>query len=87
MPLLYINVPEANRADLVAALKQLNPSDAEVVEETDQPGSPGLRFDDMVDPTRAAHRVGDILDAAQEIAGRPLGAFASTEVGWGPGRP
>ncbi len=31
----------------------------------------------------AAERVGQILDAANEIAGRQLGAIATGEAGWG----
>jgi hypothetical protein len=84
MPLVYVEVPAAKRAALLNALRELNPKDVEIVAETDQSGRIGLAFDDMVDPTRAAFRVGDILNGTGEIAGEPFETIATVQDEWGP---
>ncbi|MGE5527385.1 MAG: hypothetical protein ACM3Q9_01825 [Methanosarcina sp.] len=83
MPLLFIRVPAENRNDLLAALQQLQLGDAEIVENAAEPGDLALKVDDSMEPAAAAERVGQILDAANEIAGRQLGAIATGEAGWG----
>lgn len=83
MPLLFISVPPENRSDLLAALRQLELADAEIVENAAEPGDLALKVDDAMEPAAAAERVGQILDAANEIAGRQLGAIATGEAGWG----
>lgn len=83
MPLLFIGVPRENRGDLLTALRQLELADAEVVENAAEPGDLALRMDDSMEPAVAAERVGQILSAANEFAGRQLGAIATGEAGWG----
>lgn len=83
MPLLFIGVPPENRSDLLAALRQLELADAEIVENAAEPGDLALKVHDAMEPAAAAERVGQILDAASEIAGRQLGAIATGEAGWG----
>lgn len=83
MPLLFIGVPPENRSDLLAALRQLELADAEVVENAAESGDLALKVDDSMEMATAAERVGQILDAANEIAGRQLGAIATGEAGWG----
>jgi len=83
MPLMFLRVPPENRSDLVASLRQLDLADAEVVENAAEPGDIALKVDDLMDPVAAAERVGQILDAANQVAGRQLGAIASGEAGWG----
>lgn len=83
MPLLFISVPSENRSNLLAALRQLELADAEIVENAAEPGDLALKVDDAMEPAAAAERVGQILDAANEIAGRQLGAIATGEAGWG----
>jgi hypothetical protein len=83
MPLLFIKVPAENRNDLLAALQQLQLGDAEIVENAAEPGDLALKVDDSMEPAVAAERVGQILDAANETAGRQLGAIATGEAGWG----
>jgi hypothetical protein len=83
MPLLFLGVPPENRSDLLAALRQLELGDAELVENAAEPGDLALKVDDAMEPAAAAERIGQILDAANEVAGRQLGAIATGESGWG----
>jgi hypothetical protein len=83
MPLVFIGVPPENRRDLLAALRQLELADAEVVENVAETGDLALKVDDLMEPVAAVERVGQILDAASEVAGRQLGAIATGESGWG----
>lgn len=83
MPLMFIRVPPENRSDLLAALRQLELTDAEIVENAAEPGDLALKVDNSMDPFAAAERVGQILSAADEIAGRQLETLATSEAGWG----
>lgn len=83
MPLLFVRVPAENRSDLLAALRQLELSDPEIVENAAEPADLALKVDDSMEPAAAAERVGQILEAANEIAGRQLEAIATGEAGWG----
>jgi len=83
MPLMFISVPSENRNDLLMALQQLELTDAELVENAAESGDLALKVHDSMEPAIAAERVGQILDAANEIAGRQLGAIATGESGWG----
>lgn len=83
MPLLFIGVPDQNRADLLVALRKLDPADVEIVEGAAEPGDLALRVSDEMDTFLAASRVGQVLDAANEVAGRQLEAIATGEAGWG----
>jgi len=53
------------------------------VENAAEPGDLALKVDDSMEPAIAAERLGQILSAANEIAGRQLGAIATGEAGWG----
>jgi len=83
MPLVFIGVAPENRSDLLTALRQLELADAEVVENAAETGDLALKVDDFMEPAAAVERVGQILDAANEIAGRQLGAIGTGESGWG----
>lgn len=83
MPLIFIGVPNENRRVLLDALHKLDLDGAEIVEDSAEPGDLALRVDDAMEPAAAAERVGQILIAANEIAGRQLGAIATGEAGWG----
>jgi hypothetical protein len=78
-----LGVPPENRSDLLKALRQLELADAEIVENAAESGDLALKVDDSMEMATAAERVGQILDAANEIAGRQLGAIATGETGWG----
>lgn len=83
MPLVFIGVAPENRSDLLAALRQLELADTEIVENAAETGDLALKVDDLMEPAAAVERVGQILDAANEIAGRQLGAIGTGESGWG----
>jgi hypothetical protein len=82
MPIVSLSVPDDQHADLLDALKRLGATDAEVVEDTGEPGRIGLRFAESVDQRTAAHRAGQIIDGANEIAGRKFDVHGTTEAGW-----
>jgi len=84
MPLLFIGVSPENRSDLLSALRGLELVDAELVENAAESGDLALKVDDSMEPAAAAERVGQILDAADEIAGRQLGAIEPPRLSWRP---
>ena len=83
MPLVFIGVPPENRSALIDSLRKLDPDGVEIVESAVEPGDLALRVDDMEEPFRTVERVGQILIAANEVAGRQLEAIATAESGWG----
>jgi hypothetical protein len=80
--MLYIAVPSEERQAFLDALGQLNLSDAQVVDTTDDPGKIGLLITDSSDPHYVAERVGSIIDEAGLVAGCPFRAVATGESFW-----
>ena len=75
MPIGLISIPNDQRRDFIAALKQLDLSDGELVEDVpDNPGTVGINFAFSADPQWAAERLGQIVDAANEVAGKTFHA-------------
>ena len=76
MPIGLISIPDDQRDDFIAALKQLDLSDGEFVENVpDNPGTVGINFEFVSDPQWAAERLGQIVDAANQVAGRTFHAI------------
>jgi hypothetical protein len=75
MPIALISIPDDQRSDFLDALGKLDlPAGAVVEDVPDNPGSMGIDIEDSEDPSRAAERVGQIIDAANEVAGRAFHA-------------
>jgi hypothetical protein len=78
MPIGLISIPDDERDDFVAALKQLDLPDGELVENVpDNPGTVGINLESASDPQWAAERLGQIVDAADQLAGRTFRAIGS----------
>ncbi len=71
MPLVCLAVPDRHRAALLEELRKImDPHDVEIVEQTDEPGEVGLRFDDAVGPLSAVERTNAILKEGDNLAAR-----------------
>jgi hypothetical protein len=77
MPIGLITIPDHEREDFLDALRKLDLVDGELVEDVpDNPGTVGINFAYSSNPQMAAERIGQVVDGANEVAGRVFHAVA-----------